>query len=221
MQFSRTSVALLALFCATAASAQFKPGAGDYVEIIRKTFKPGKLETAKRLMLQKIHNLHSRDGLVRNMVVGENRAASELVGVITSNAYNRGGWNNKNAYPEIEPILAKTPTRVEYRLFAVHDEGVAIRVGDTMRLYWHSIGADKHAALKEALTGRMMKALRKDGRKTNGYFAESEKAGELVGIGIGQMSANPRAQGRHVARFKHSVRVDELRVVLVRYEGKR
>ncbi|MEZ0325869.1 MAG: hypothetical protein ACAH95_08175, partial [Fimbriimonas sp.] len=82
-------------------------------------------------------------------------------------------------------------------------------------------GADKHDALKEALVQRMMKALRKDGRKTNGYFAESEKAGEVVGIGVGTLPANPRAQAKHIAHVKHSMKVDDLRVILVRYEGKR
>jgi hypothetical protein len=224
MRYRGIALALLASCFVATAGAQFKPVAGDYVEIIRKTFKPGQLETAKKLMLRKIHHLHSRDRLVRHIIVGENRAKQELIGIIITDPYNRGHWSNKNAYPEIEPILAKRPTRVEYRLFEVLDEGVPVKVGDTMRLYWHSVKADKHGSMKEALASRMMKTLRKDGRKTNGYFAESDKLGEVVGIGIGQMPANPRTQSRHVSHLaKHRtqpLRIDDLRVVLVRYEGK-
>ncbi|HSI72937.1 MAG TPA: hypothetical protein VK934_07145 [Fimbriimonas sp.] len=216
---SRTLIALLAVCCAVSAGAQFKPQAGDYVEVIRKTFKPGKLDLAKKMMLGKIHNLHSRDGLVRNLIVGENRAKSELVGVIISNAYNRGNWSNKNAYPELESILLNQ-TRSEYQLFAVHDEGVPIKVGDTMRLYWSTVVPEKHSAMKDSLTQRMMKALRTDAYKTNGYFAESDKPGEVLGIGIGLMPSNQRAQAHHVSHHQPRLRIENLRVVLVRYEGK-
>jgi hypothetical protein len=217
------SLALLTVCSVATASAQYKPAAGDYMEVIRKTFKPGKLGMAKKLMLNKIHNLHSRDGLVRNLIVGENAGTNELVGIILSNAYNRGNWTNKNAYPEIEPILLKA-TRDEHKVFAVQDEGATIKSGDVMRIYWHRIKSDKHEDFKQAFAKRMIPALQKDDLRTNCYWGESEKPGLIVGVAIGNMPSTPQPHRNDIAHLeKHRtapIKIENLRVILVRYEGK-
>jgi hypothetical protein len=180
--------------------ATYAPASGDHVEVIRRQFKPGHLAKARPMILKTLSQELHRDGLVRMHVYAENEATGEMVALIFSDPYNRGNWGHREKFGHVRKVPGSAVLRHDFRLFAVHDEEVPIVKGDTLKLYWHKVKPHAHNDLKSALAQRMIKALREDEYRTNAYMGESEDAGQVLGIGIGQF--HPR-NGRYNPTIRH------------------
>ena len=207
------------------AQGTYRPGIGDHVEVFRRAFGTRNHSKGRAALLQTLKANEDRDGLVRMTVVAENAATGEVVTLEFSDPYNRGNWKYKSALAHLKKLETRPPLRHSFSIFEILDEGVSIKSGDTLKLYWHQVKPDAHNSMKEALAERMMKSLQKDKYKANGYFCESETAGMLLGIGFGGFAPTPGVHAHAYSHLKASiaspVKRESYRVIWVRVEKRK
>jgi hypothetical protein len=213
------TLTLFKLTVLASAQATYQPAVGDYVEVFRRTFNKSQYSQARNEMLKVTAEWCSRDRLVRKTVMAENAATGEVVALVFSDPYNRGNNLLKPKYDFLTRYEAKRVQHHEFRIFAIGDEGVRVRPGDTVKLYWHSVQPHAHEQMKSALANQMLRSLRTDSYRTNSYMTESDAAGEMLGIGIGEFGPRPGAYSGTISPLKSSFRRpvgrDSLRVFSV------
>jgi hypothetical protein len=127
----------------------------------------------------------------------------------------------------MKPIhaLGKAPVKmVEYRLYAIEDEGLVPKPGQNLHLWWRSVRPDSHSAVTEHLLKTLMPAFARDAARTNSYFAEADR-GQLLNMAItdgdNPATRHSRVQNRLDQFAREPMRRETFRIFSVTFENKR